>query len=199
MRTIPSILKFIEKANETKQLRHPSYAAMQHAQHYFADIVILPLGDKFVERFLCEAVMDAKHACEAVLNRDEFNETIQNQRHSLAFDRLAQAARLHGMSQVPCKALSDRIQENLMTQENTSSLLEQLPRTCLNESQQEWLWNKSLFYQHKLVPADQDLQLSFEHAAKTSLCQVDVEQVLKGYPDLLAGKNETRIRRPLPP
>lgn len=199
-RIIPSLVKFLERANDTKQLRHPSLAALQHAQHYFDDVFILPLGDKFVERFLCNALVGASHACAAASSKqdEKDNATIaMNQRHSLAFDRLAQAARTHGLSHTPCKTLSRHFQETLMNQNIT-----QLPRTCLEESQQEWLWNKTLFYHTALVPNDtlsdtDDLRLEFEQVSSTTLCDVDVEQVLAAYPNLVGAKEkEPQNQRP---
>lgn len=194
-RVIPPFLEFMERANETKQLRHPSYAAVQYAQQYFSDIVILPLGSKFVERFLCQAVMRATRACAAAV-LGHTNETVENARHSLVSDRLAQAARTHGLSQKPCKVLSQHFQQ----EENATVLL---PRTCLNKSQQDWLWDKTLFYHHALIApnnastvSDQELKRQFDEAASTSLCQVNVEQVLQTHPDLFAGKNATSSSPP---
>jgi hypothetical protein len=181
-RTIPSLLDFLDTVNETKQLRHPSYGALHHFQQYFTDIIVLPLGDKFTERFLCTAVIRASRACAAVKRQD--NETTANHGHSLAFDRLAQEARLQGLSQLSCKKLSNSIQVQLKKQ--NSSVLD-LPRTCLDESQLEWLWNKSLFYQHALVPNGTDVQLE-----RTSICQVNVDEVLTDYRYLFAANNSTR-------
>jgi len=198
LRTIPSLLDFIQTANATKQLRHPSYAALQHSQRYFTDIVILSLGNKFVERFLCNAVIGATHACTAV-KKDEVHAIarIENAGHLLGYNRLAQAARLNGISDMPCKTLSESIE--LMLQQLNASLMD-LPRTCLDESQQEWLWNKSLYYHHALVPnstvSDGDLKMLFEQTADTTLCEVNVEQVLAEYPNVFAPKNATGTRVP---
>ena len=186
VRTIPPLLDFIKRQNETHQCQHPSYAAVQHVSQFFHDIVILPLGEHFIERFLCNVVIRASHACAAVQQQHD-SEAIENHGHSLALDRLAQAARLHGCSKKPCKTMSNSIQDKLQ-QENMP--IADLPRTCLDESQRQWLVSKSLFYQHALVPTDHgDIEIQLKQA---SICQVNVDEILMDYPYLFAAENMTR-------
>lgn len=193
--TIPSLVDFWKHTNKTKQLRHPSYAALQHAQHYFTNVYILPLGDEFVERFLCHTMVHATHACRAIIHSQDEEAPILNHKHSLFSDRLAQAAKSHNVSSKSCKKLSQRIQQHLV---NGPLLQEKLPRTCLDDSQQEWLWNKTLFYHHEIVDAnstvsvsDVELRRDFENGLHATLCEVNVEQALVDFPELFRGGRKT--------
>jgi hypothetical protein len=203
---IPSFVDFLENMNKTTQLRHPSYEALQHARKYFHDVFILPLSDELIKRFLCSAVIGASRACNAVNEENEYD-AVENQRHSLQYDRLAQAARSKGISQLPCKMLSNQTQQRLQLSENQSSGTQELATTCLNPSQLRWLWNKTLYYHHYMLPSntttqtDEELKVHFQKASTTTLCQVNVEQVLVDHPELFTEKKkktQTDGRKPTP-
>ena len=158
------------------------------------------------ERFICSAVIGASHACQAVHEEKE-QDAVENQGHSLEYDRLAQAARSKGISQLPCKTLSNRIQQRLQLSENQSSVKQELATTCLNESQLKWLWNKTLYYHHYMLPndndttkSDEELKIHFQKASTTTLCQVNVEQVLVDRPELFSEKKKkTQTNGRMPP
>jgi hypothetical protein len=193
------LLTFLQHENETLALRHPSFGAYQHAHNYFNDILILPLGNRLVERFLCHAVIHAAHACTAAQQEQEV--LVENQGYSLEYNRLAQQAGHELLSNVPCKELSNQIQTRLDASPQV------LPMTCLEESQGNWLWNKTLCYHHAMMNitttfiSHDMLKRQFMEASKSTLCQVNVEQVVMDRrPELFVkNKNETTNSRVSPP
>ena len=191
VRQIPPLLEYLDRVNASVGLRHPTYAARKKFQRFFADIVILSLGPKFIERFVCDVVIGASHACAAVIQDDkQEQERVQNHGHSLVFDRLAQAVRLQSISDKPCKSLSSSIRKRLMDRNQTSL---DLPRVCLSASRLQWMYNQSVYYQREVLPnvtfSERDHRNHFEHALNTSLCEVDVEQVLDELRYLFVDEN----------
>ena len=154
------------------------------------NIVVMNFHDRaedLTQAFFCSAMPDAQNACKAAKTRAKKREQQNRSVKTLEYSRLVRAAYVAGLVptvQTPqdMKSLTLAAQEYHRSNLNFAAF----KLKCLPPNDLARLLEKSLHYEKLLVPeffespdGEQDLRSNFHRQANSTLCEVDVDTVLK--------------------
>jgi len=192
---IAPLQTFLEQVNSTSNgLEHPTWTLFQTLNGVFANVELLNIHGSIGDRFLCD-IVKSKYACleYRTANADVTRtEKVQNQKRTLFYDRIAQAMILRfkeagskNSRVLSCKQLSNKVQHEQEVVRNQT--VADLPKTCLPESSMHWLLQRSSHYEVLLFSnisfkqelIQDDFLQAFDSAIHSTLCDVDVEEVIE--------------------
>mmetsp|Transcript_7057 Transcript_7057/g.7793 ORF Transcript_7057/g.7793 Transcript_7057/m.7793 type:complete len:416 (-) Transcript_7057:63-1310(-) len=174
---------------------------MSRLRQVFDDIIIMDFHDKsqnLIEGFYCDAVPGAHHTCQAVVDASAIGvSTRERVSLNLVWGDLAFAAKSAGLidisSDIQMDFAKNAIQDH---QEQILGLTkDDFKLNCLSNEILQQILNESLKYELTFFPErnETDLRFDFEKAAKSKMCEVDLNAVLedtewRAFFKVLAGK-----------
>eukprot|EP00593_Proboscia_inermis_P012840 CAMPEP_0171326010 /NCGR_PEP_ID=MMETSP0816-20121228/117175_1 /TAXON_ID=420281 /ORGANISM="Proboscia inermis, Strain CCAP1064/1" /LENGTH=207 /DNA_ID=CAMNT_0011825345 /DNA_START=556 /DNA_END=1179 /DNA_ORIENTATION=- len=185
-----SILDFIIEEIDEKQWNKSGYTIplLQRLKKKFDNVVVMNFHDELVkgpaESFFCHAIPNATHTCEAILAVKKPSHL--NMGDNLDYSDVAYGAKKVGLINIKTDKMMKKVVLAVQSHQERTLKLESsdFKRQCLPPDILEKVWEISLSSEMALFPkyvksTTNNLRSDFDMAAKTTLCKVDVEEILK--------------------